>query len=254
MFSRWRLNFFLAVVLVAVGCTPRLRAEGSPPLITDDPGTPGNGRWEIDVGVSTERRSGVQVSELPLLDVAYGLGDSVELNAELPFLVEHEEGQSQLSGFGRSAVSVKWRFHDTGEGGLALSVYPRYEFKTPGSSSDSRGLIESGSAFRLPVQLEKGLGPVTLNLQFGREFRAAGDSWFYGAALSHRVNGKFEFAVELAGGAAARLDRSQLVLDFGFVVDLSERDSLMFSVGRELHNHDEARASFVGYLGWQFRR
>ena len=59
--------------------------------------------------------------------------------------------------------------------------------------------------------------------------------------------------VELAGGGSARLDRTSLTANLGVVVDLSESTSVMFSVGRELHNHDEPRASLVAYLGVQWR-
>ncbi len=38
--------FFVLLALTLV--TPeRLSAQGGPPLLTDDPGTPGPGRWEI---------------------------------------------------------------------------------------------------------------------------------------------------------------------------------------------------------------
>src|SRR3954462_2305735 len=90
-------RFILALALV--GCaTPALHGMGSPPLITDDPGTPGNGHWEINVGVSTERRPGLHASELPLIDLNYGIGETLQLKFEVPYLAQHEEGGARLSG------------------------------------------------------------------------------------------------------------------------------------------------------------
>jgi hypothetical protein len=238
---------------VVLCCSPRLYAEGSPPLITDDPGTPPKGHWEINLGVSTERHSGLQQSELPLLDLNYGLADTVQLKFEVPFLLQSEAGEGQETGWGNPEVGVKWRFLDHGEGGLAMSVYPQYAFSNSGASADDRDLVEPGSAFLLPVQLEKDLGPVMLNLQLGREFRSSGDSWFYGLALSHRVHDKWEFGGELAGTAEPRFNRSSLTLNFGVMIDLNEHASFMFSLGRDLYNQQESRATLVGYVGWQFR-
>ena len=36
----------LAILMVAVGAA---RAQGGPPLVTDDPDTPGDGHWEINL-------------------------------------------------------------------------------------------------------------------------------------------------------------------------------------------------------------
>lgn len=239
--------------LFLLAATAVLHAEGSPPLITDDPGTPGDGHWEINLGVSTEKRPGSRLSELPLLDLNYGIGDRLQLKYEVPYLRLTEDGAPTESGFGNSAFGVKWRFYDAGEKGLSVSVYPQVEFNTPGTNSDDKGLVESGTAFVLPFQFEREVGPVTLIWQVGREFRSGGDAWFYGISAGHHFTENMEVAVELAGGGSARLDRTSLTANIGVVVDLSESTSVMFSVGRELHNHDEPRASLVGYLGVQWR-
>ena len=253
MRSAPRLWSALGGLLLLLGAAPSLRAEGSPPLITDDPGTPGDGHWEINIGVSTEKRPGERASELPLLDLNYGVGDRLQFKYEVPYLNVHEDGGPSLSGLGNSTFGVKWRFYDAGEKGLSVSVYPQLEFNNPGSHSDDKGLVEHGTAFLLPFQFEKAVGPLTVIWQIGREFRAAGDAWFYGVSAGHRFHDKVEVAVELAGGGSAHLDRTQLTANLGVVVDLSERSSVMFSVGRELHNHDEPHASLVAYVGWQLR-
>jgi hypothetical protein len=251
-----RRQSFSRIILglgLSLGAATVAAAEGSPPLITDDPGTPGNGHWEINVGVSTERRPGERISEAPVVDLNFGVGERLQLTYEVPYLVQRADGGANVSGFGNSTFSVKWRFLDDGEHGFAMSVFPKIEFNNPGSSSADRGLVDSGSTFILPVQLQKDVGPVTLNLQVGREFHPDGDTWIYGATVTRQLNAKVAVAAELAGTAAARLDRSTLTLDFGLVVDVNERSSFMLSIGRELHNHDEPRATLVGYVGWQLR-
>ena len=241
----------LAGLLLLLGGTAKLHAEGSPPLITDDPGTPGDGHWEINLGVSSEKRPGARTSELPLIDINYGIGDRLQLKYEVPYLRVHEDGSPTEAGLGNSAAGVKWRFYDEGEHGL--SVYPQIEFSNPGSSSDDRSLVEHGTAFALPFQFEREAGPLTFIGQVGREFRSGGGSWFYGISAGHQISSRCELAVELAGGASSGFDRSHLTANFGVAFDLSEQTSLLFSIGRELHNHDEPRATLVGYFGVQWR-
>jgi hypothetical protein len=253
MNSRSRLLSALGGLLLLLSSTPALHAMGSPPLITDDPGTPGDKHWEINLGVSTEKRPGGQVSELPLIDINYGIGDRLQLKYEVPLLRVDEDGVGAESGLGNSEIGVKWRFYDAGEKGLAVSIYPQLAFNNPRSSSDDKGLVEHGSTFFLPLQFEKEVGPVTLIWQVGREFHSAEDHWFYGISVGHHFTDKVEVAVELAGGATERLDRTGLTANLGVVIDLSESTSVMFSVGRELHNHDEPKASFLGSVGLQWR-
>lgn len=240
----------LAGLLTAV---PTLFALGSPPMITDDPGTPGDGHWEINLGLSTEKRPGVRLSELPLIDLNYGIGERLQLKYEVPYLRLSESGSPTVSGLGNSAFGVKWRFQDAGENSLLVSVYPQVEFNNPGSSSERKGLVEDGTVFVLPFQFEKELGPVTLIAQVGREFRADDDAWLYGVSISRALSPSVEIGVELAGGGSSKLGRTQLTANVGLAFDLSERTSLLLSVGRELHNHDEPRASFIGFLGLQWR-
>lgn len=230
-----------------------LHAGGSAPLTTEDPGTPGHGHWEINLGVGTERRPGLRLSALPLLDLNYGLGENLQFKFEVPWLEQAGSGLPAASGLGNSVFAVKWRFHDGSDDGLALSVFPGVEFNNPGSSSGDRGLVEQGSVIRLPVQLEKAWGAVTINLQFGREFAPGGDAWTYGAALRHRMHERSEVAAEIVGTAATGFERSQLAAHFCLAVDVSARTSLLASVGRELHNHDEPRATLISYVGWQLR-
>jgi hypothetical protein len=242
----------LGVLLLALGWVNLRSAEGTPPFITDDPGTPGDGHWEINLGVGTGRSSATTLSELPLLELNYGIGDRLQLMYGVAFLTLSEEGQTARAGLGNSGVGVKWRFLDGGEDGLAMSVHPQYEFNTLASSAD-RGIVEHGSAFLLPVQLEKELGPVMVNLELGREFHSSGDSWFYGAAFSYPLQEKLAIGVELAGTTSTRFDHSVLILNFGLSYDVGKISSVLVALGRELHNGEEPRADVIAYLGWQLR-
>jgi len=228
------------------------RAQGGPPLLTDDPGTPGDGHWEINVALTSEHRPGERATEMPLLDLNYGIGDRLQLKYEAAWL-RLSEGGERHDGLSNSLAGVKWRFYDAGEHGWLASIYPQVEFNNPGSHSDERGLAEHGTAFELPFQVMKDFGVVEFNADLGYVWRHGGNEWFGGIALGREIGHGVELAGELHAECDGRFHELALVANVGVRLDLSDRCSLLASIGREIHRAGEPRATFVGYLGWQLR-
>jgi hypothetical protein len=185
-------------------------------LRTDDPGTPGDGRWELNFAFTFERSAGRRELEAPLLDLNYGLGERLQLKYEVPWVHLDEPGSGTSDGLGNSTAGVKWRFVDARGSAPALSCYPQLEFQNPGSSSSERGLAEPGSALFLPLEVAWEFGEYGLGVEVGREFRDVGaDGWAAGVAL-----GTLARRVLRALGRGARrgqraVDSSAGVLDFG---------------------------------------
>jgi hypothetical protein len=71
-------------VLLIVGAASSARAQGGPPLRTDDPGTPGPGRWEVNTAVTLEHVRGETSLDPPLADVKYLVGNRIQFKSELP--------------------------------------------------------------------------------------------------------------------------------------------------------------------------
>jgi len=96
-------------------------------MATDDPGTPGDGKWEVNLGaIGTKKRDAWNV-DVPDADINYGLGDRIQLNLDLPWTYTNAGGRWR-AGVGDTSVGVKWRFLDKEQGhGIELSMYPRYE-------------------------------------------------------------------------------------------------------------------------------
>src|SRR3954464_8962280 len=81
------------LLFVACGITPLLeltpaQAQGGPPLLTADPGTPGNRHWEVNLAVTVEHTPGASLYEAPLVDANYGLGERIQLKLEMLLLIE----------------------------------------------------------------------------------------------------------------------------------------------------------------------
>src|ERR1700690_2544854 len=174
----------LILVLFAVIVCPA-SAHAGPPILTDDTGTPGTGKWEANVGADVIKLHNETHYDIPVLDLNYGIGEHIQLNCSASWIVLDSRGEGAKSGLSNSEVAVKWRFLDEDKNGIAMSVYPRLIFNNPTSSAD-RGLVDSGTVYRLPVQLEKKVGIITINLEFGHDFhQRGGDQWLYGVAVKY---------------------------------------------------------------------
>lgn len=240
----------LALVVSAAG----LRAQGSPPLRTDDTGTPDRYHWELNFGAEHTRSDAGRETSFPAFDFSYGIGESVELSYAVSGLSVKENGAGSNAGLSNSEVGAKWRFHDGGKEGWKLAVSPSLEFNNPGSSAERKGLVERGTVLTLPLIVEREWGEFTVVANLARAFHSRqADDWTYGLALGRDVTESLTLGVELFGEASDRLDRTALLLNFGAAIKVGERHSLMLSAGRELHRHDGEKASLVGYLGWQIR-
>jgi hypothetical protein len=239
-------------LLAGLGACHLALAQGGPPMITDDPGTPGDGRWEVNVAATGHRDANSSLGELPLLDINYGLGETIQLKYEVPWVVLHEEGSDSRSGLGNSLLGVKWRFYDAGNTGWQISTYPQLEFRNPGSDSASRGLAEDATTVLLPFEFLRTFASIAVNFEVGREFPSQGeDAWLGGAVFSHVWREGLEGMAELHAEASESLDRSSVSVNLGARVAAGERGTLLLSVGRDLHNNLEEKVSIFGYVGWQ---
>lgn len=82
MRSQVLVLFVLAICMAAV---PRqVIAQAGPPLLTDDPDTPGNRHWEINVAWTLSQKETDRLFGIPLIDINYGLGQRLQLRPKFP--------------------------------------------------------------------------------------------------------------------------------------------------------------------------
>jgi hypothetical protein len=227
-------------------------AQGGPPMMTDDPGTPGNQHWEINVAGLWERSSGENLGELPALDINYGAGDHVQLKLEGAWLLRQHSDSGTKRGLGNAAAGVKWRFLDEESNGVSMSIYPQIEWNMA-SSSVRRGLVERGTHLILPAQISRGIGPFEFAAEAGYVVGInAADEWILGVVGAWPVNENFEILAELHSALPADLSSRQLTANFGTRVKLTGHIALLASVGHDLLSEGNEHRSILGYLGFQF--
>jgi hypothetical protein len=229
-----------------------ISAYAGPPVLTDDTGTPGPGKWEINAGFTMDKRETEDRFNTPVLDINYGIGEHFQLNYSISWVELDTKDVGTKNGLGNSEIAVKWRFVDEERHGIAMSVYPRIIFNNPTSSAD-RGLVDKGYTFLMPFQMEKRIGKVTVNTEFGRAFRRhKGDRWIYGFVLKSRPLRQLETLAEIHGTADNEFKRHETVFNLGARWDIGKNYALLASAGRSFHSATD-QPSFLSYLGAQFR-
>ncbi|MDB5806718.1 MAG: hypothetical protein JWN73_4040 [Betaproteobacteria bacterium] len=249
------MYFILVIRLLVVAAalfTEMAWAGGGPPMITDDPGTPGNGNWEINLAAVTSHTAGKTDAELPLADFNYGIGERLQLKFEMPWAVQNLGG-SYRSGAGNALAGVKWRFYDGGENAWQVSTYPQIEFRTPVSNFTHAGLADSGISHLAPLQFMRTFEGFDINFDIGRWFRpgARPDTWTAGFAVTREVQKGFELIAEVHEEAAVHQSQEELILNFGARYDFSPRYTLLLSTGRDLHNTLASTNTLLSYIGLQ---
>ena len=244
------------VALFLLGPLPLL-AQGGPPLLTDDPGTPGNRNWEINISSTQFWSNTERALQSPLLDINYGLGDRIQLKYQVPYLFFSDNGAPFKGGVGNSLLGLKWRFYQQGsETGWHISIYPQLELNNP-TDSDARQIVDKGPRFLLPVEVTKVFGPVEVNFEGGYWFtnQTPGNQTpserILGLAFGHQFNRRFEGLCEfyddvLLGGG----DRS-VTFDVGGRYEFRKGLLLLFMAGRGLGTVGGQSVSFIGYFGLQ---
>src|SRR5262245_48385411 len=144
-------------------------AQGGPPLLTDDPGTPGSGRTELNVAFTVEKFRDLTLYEVPLLDFNYGVGEHIQLKVELPWVIGRGDPGPDASGLGNLLLGFKYRFLDQGEVGIAASVYPQTEV-VMSARSRRTGIVEEHLSLLLPVQVARHFGPFEAGVEIGYRF------------------------------------------------------------------------------------
>ena len=226
-------------------------AQGGPPMITDDPGTPGSGKSENNIAILLEHRPNEWSIETPQFDLNYGWGDHIQLTLQGGPVILKRDDHGPVSGLGGTEAAVKWRFFDEEKSGFDMSMFPRIIFNIQQSSA-RRGLAEDGTRFQIPFQIAKTLDRWHLDGEFGPLGSTVGRSEFlYGMVVGYDLAKPTMLMAELHGTSRMNFTRDVLTLNFGLRHAFNEHQILIISMGHEIRTPDQPTA-LVGYFGMQF--
>lgn len=178
------------------------------PLITDDPGTQGMGKFQLELngesGFDRETVAGATVktrgSELAA-SLSYGVTEDVDLVLGIPYqdyavkedgaMVAEERGPSDV------AVEVKWRFLE--KDGFALAVKPGVSLPT---GDEKKGLGTGKTGYSAFLIASRELEPMTflVNLGYIRNENTADEQaglWHISAAALYRATDRLTIAANI---------------------------------------------------------
>jgi hypothetical protein len=239
----------VAVASSALGASEAL-GQGGPPMITDDPGTPGNKKWEINLAFAFEHRPNERSFDTPGIDLNYGVGEHIQLTLQGGPVLLTRSGHGLIGGLGGTEAALKWRFLDEEKSGFDASMFPRVIFNIT-QSSVRRGLAEDGTRFQIPFQVAKTFGRFHADAEFGPLASTLGRSeWIYGIVGGVELAKTTMLMAELHGTSRMNFTRDVLTVNFGLRHQLTDARILIASLGHELRDPDQSLA-LIGYFGVQ---
>jgi len=220
-------------------------AQSSPPLLSNDPGTPGPGNWEINILSSLQRSDVNDEWQIPLLDVNYGVGDRWQLTATIPFVIDQEKGIGVWHAFDGIEMGIKYRFVDNSAATWSdFSLFPKVFFSF---------VEEKSTKLTLPVEWHHEWSQIGLTAEVGHIWvNGEPDGWEGGVAAALLLGPVTLLAEGHTSMREAPFDLRGPIANVGFTWEWSKSISLFGSFGRSLHNREEATTTWI-LAGFQFR-
>mgnify|MGYP001354262928 CR=1 FL=1 len=234
-------------------------ASAAHPLITDDAGTMGTGKAQLELtgeyghdkenGVTTKTRQGDAC-------FTYGLSEAVDLVVDLPYLhVRTSDDTTTLTenGFSDTSLAVKWRFYE--DNGFSLALKPGLTLPT---GDDQEGLGAGKATYSLFFVTSKEMDPWGFHLNLGyirneNTLDEEKDLWHASIAstlaLTENLTAVANLGVESNAEKLASTDPAFVLA--GLIYTLSEEIALDCGIKYGLNDRETDRTVLAG-VTWKF--
>lgn len=250
---------FAVVVLLCTGS-----AFGAHPLITDDTGTQGKGKfqWEVNsefnydketAGDVTVKETGGEVATA----LSYGITDNTDIVLGLPYqwfkVKEDGEVTSKEDGLSDLSVELKWRFFE--KDGLSFAMKPGITLPT---GNEKKGLGNGRPSYGLTFITSKEIGPWAFHFNLGyarNEYKLREDKEANRKDIWHAsIAGELEVIKDLKAVANIGIKRNPdrtsnthpaFILG-GLIYSVSENFDIDFGIKRGLNKPETDYAILIG--------
>ena len=228
-----------------------LCAQAGPPFLSNDPGTPGNAHWEINLAVAPSIMRQGSAWQVPQIDLNFGIGDRIQLTYEAPYVISNSSAEPAHGGWGNAFPGLKWRFLDQGEGGWQASIFPQVE--TAGSErAIATGIASAGPRYLLPIEVTKRFGSTDVDVEYGQYFPQRGPrERIMGLVVGRPVTSKLELDAEIYDDRASNALPHETTLDVGGRYKFHPGLLWLFMVGRSVTGSSVGNTQLMGYFGIQ---
>lgn len=240
-------------------------AFGAHPLITDDAGTQGKGKFQLEVnselGFDKEKEEGVTTKETQSGEVAtilsYGITENLDIVLGVPyqwFKVEEDgETVSKENGFSDVSLELKWRFYE--RKGLSFALKPGITFPT---GDEKKGLGPGKETYSLFFITTKEIEPWAFHLNLGyirneNKLDERKDIWHASLAGEVKVvkNLKFVGNVGMERNTDKTSNTHPAFILGGIIYSITENVDIDFGIKGGL-NKPETDYSILAGIAWRF--
>lgn len=172
------------------------------PLITDDTGTQGSGKFQLELNgeYGVEKESGTTEKAFEVAPtLSYGVTDKIDLVLSIPYqYIKIEDGGSfKESGVSDASLEVKYRFFD--EDGLSFAIKPGISLPT---GDENKGLGTGKVGYSAYFITTKEIKPLYLHLNIGyirneNKFDERKNIWHASIAGEFEATEKFKLVANI---------------------------------------------------------
>ncbi|MDH4164458.1 MAG: transporter [Nitrospirota bacterium] len=255
-----------ALVVVLLGALTGyayLPAHAAHPLITDDTGTQGKGKFQFELnaayGMDRESAAGITVESRELefeAVLAFGIADPVDVFVAAPYARVRETAggvTSKENGPLDAAVGLKWRFYENAAG-LSLGVKPAVILPT---GDEEKGLGAGKTGYELFFVATQEAEPWAFHLNLGylrnnNDFDERKDLYHASLATEHKIG-----SIRLAGNVGIERNSDKTADDdpaFGIVgIIYGIRENLDIDAGYKIGlTKSETDGTLLAGLAYRF--
>jgi hypothetical protein len=218
----------------------------SHPLLTEDTGVLGKGRWEFELHGerARDREAGVTLRRSDAAaKLGYGAAEKLDVEVELPYVREASNGDV-ARGRGDATLALKWRFHESE--GFSLAFKPDLLLPT-GRDDVGLGAGRVRWAANLAASYERGKFELLGHLGYTHNRNRIGERtslWHASAALLYAVTEKLKLLADYGRDSSPDATGSAPSREFvvGSTYAVSERMDLGVGIKKGLSDaaHDRS--------------
>jgi len=194
-YQNLRFKVFLFFLLVTVYSSLLTVSFAAHPLITDDTGTQGMGKFQLEINGEHSDNKGEKTTEIAMA-LSAGVMDDVDLVVSVPYLFLNPERDSNEKGIGDSGIEIKWRFYE--KEGFSFALKPGVTFDT---GREDKGLGDGKPSYGIVLMATKGIDSSSLHLNLGytKNKKELRDVWHYSFAGEYGLTENLRTVANIGG-------------------------------------------------------
>ena len=225
-------------------------ASAAHPLITDDTGTQGTGKFELEVNVEYSNDNGDSTTQFAA-SLSSGIRENIDLVIGAPYQSLRTRndagGWTTEDGISDILVELKWRFYE--KDGLGFALKPGIILPT---GYEDKGLGDGKPAYSLFFVTTREIDPLILHFNLGyiKNRRELRDIWHYSLAGEYEVTKPLTIVANIGG--ETNPDRESnvnpLFLLGGLIYSIAENFDVDFGIKTGLNKAEADYTLLAGII------